>query len=70
MTIAFLLSLGSLISLSVILMYFFVRYQVIVMIVAFVLQAASGESLGDVLAALPESVFMRLWIEDIKGLVQ
>ena len=44
MTLAFLLSLGSLISLSVILMYFFVRYQVITMIVAFVLQAASGES--------------------------
>ena len=66
MTIAFLLSLGSLISLSVILMYFFVRYQVIAMIVAFVLQAASGESSGDPYAAC-EPVFMRVSNENIKG---
>ena len=42
-TIAFVLSLLSLIAISITLMYFFVRQQVIVIMIAFILQAASGK---------------------------
>lgn len=45
MTMSFLASFGSLVGLSIVLMYYLVRYQVVTILTSFVLQAVSGKHL-------------------------
>ena len=61
-TIAFVLSLLSLITISIVLMYFFVREQVIVIMIAFVLQAAAVLPLLLAIIVFGAMAFDRSWL--------